>query len=147
MVASQLIAHLSTPFDQFKFECRCKHLTEIALTRAVNDLLIAMDFHLTICPVFDTEDHQVPFDLLEGWYLFTLTALSVMCGIVLYWSILGLNVVSHRDLYLTCLCSVYVLPLGHIFNKLDIHFQLCRWHSNLYLTVKTFRKKGFWKNL
>ncbi len=67
VVASQLIAHLSTPFDQFKSECRCKHFTEIALIRVVSDLLIAMDSYLTICPVFDTEDQKVPLDLLEDF--------------------------------------------------------------------------------
>ena len=156
-VLSQLLSFLQlhSIFDIFQSGFKAFHSTESALLRVFNDVLLTTDrgdsvilLLLDLSSAFDTLDHKTLISRLEQYVGVRDTALewfssylaeryfSVKFGDFISSSTPLSSGVPQGSILGPILFSLYLLPLGQIFNKHGISYHLYADDSQIYMPLK-----------
>lgn len=138
-------------FYIFQSGFRKFHFTETALLKVLNDIFLATDSGdsvvlvlLYLSAAFDTVDHNVLLSRLEHilgirgsalhWFQSYLTnrSFSVNIGKFRSSSVPLTCGIPQGSTLAPMLFSLYMLPLGTIFEKYGLNYQLCRRHTNIF---------------
>lgn len=142
--------------DKFQSGFRAFHSTETALLKVMNDILCCLDsgdgvilVFLDLSAAFDTIDHSILLNHLERVVSFQGVALSRFSS-YLEGRTFSVNMGKHNSssALITCgvpqdsilsllLFSLYMLPLGSIFQKYDVSYHCYGDDTQFYLPVKS----------